>query len=61
MKKLQQDLRTVTSEMKKLVRKTESLAARVDKMEKAQAAKAKAAKKTVVKKPAAKSKTAKAK
>ena len=34
MKKLKQDLKTVTSELKKLVKKTESLDARVDKMEK---------------------------
>lgn len=61
MKKLKQDLKTVTSELKKLVKKTESLAARVDKMEKTQAAKAKAGGETVVKKPAAKSKTTKGK
>ena len=61
MKKLKQDLKTVTSELKKLVRKTESLAARADKLEKAQSAKAKAAKKPAAKKPAAKSKTTKPK
>ena len=61
MKKLKQDLKTVTSELKKIVKKTESLAARVEKMEKAQATKAKPAKKPAVKKPSVKSKSTKGK
>ena len=61
MKKLKQDLKTVTSELKKLVKKTESLATRADKIEKSLAAKAKIAKKPVAKKPSPKTKTTKRK
>ena len=61
MKKLKQDLKTVTSELKNLVKKTESLATRADKIEKSLAAKAKTAKKPEAKKPSPKTKATKGK
>jgi len=52
MAKLKKNLQAVTRQLKVLVRKTESLAKKVDKLEKSQAAKKPKAKKTATKKKA---------